>query len=196
LKSRRKLLTFPSSILSASDTASARKSCSGSWFRFSKGSTASVRSTARTRSTGAIKRYHGHQRLDVPRTAGPIAQCIPQTVHSAIEAVLEIDENAFRPKPPDQLLSRDQLTGVLQQWNEHPEGFVLNLNPQAVFAQFPASGIGLVWAEAKHSTARLRRRIRKNHSAGRIRIKPPEIIYLQREIETRWKPASQLMISA
>jgi hypothetical protein len=25
-----------------------------------------------------------------------------------------------------------------------------------VFAQFPASGIGLVWAEAKHSTPRLR----------------------------------------
>jgi hypothetical protein len=84
------------------------------------------------------------KRLDVSRSSGSLSQRVTQPVYSAVQAVVEIDEDALGPQPAPQLLPRHQLAGMLQEDEQDLEGLVPQLDPQTALAQLAGAGIGLV----------------------------------------------------
>src|SRR5260370_14597957 len=60
--------------------------------------------------------------LDVARAFGRIAEPLPEPVHHSIQAVIKIDERAFRPELRSKLFPADQLSCVLQKRSQNSNG--------------------------------------------------------------------------
>src|SRR5208282_2977270 len=70
-----------------------------------------------------------------------VAQGLAQFLDGRVQAVIEVHESVFGPKPLAKLLSRDHLPGLLQQHRQYLEGLLLKLDPVALLGQLPRTQV-------------------------------------------------------
>lgn len=87
-------------------------------------------------------------RLDEARVRGGFAQRRAQTCNSDIQAIVKVNEHVLAPKPLPQLITRDELSGMLQQRGKHLKGLVAKSDPNSTLAKFAEREIGLEAIEA------------------------------------------------
>jgi hypothetical protein len=87
-------------------------------------------------------------RLDKDGVVGGIAKCVAEAVDRAADAVIEIHEHAFRPECLAKLIPAEHLLRPAEQESQSPERQILNLDLDAVLAEFSRVHIGLEHAEA------------------------------------------------
>ena len=93
------------------------------------------------------------QSFDEPWIFRRIVQCIAQTLHRRIQAVIEIDKSIRRPQFALQFRARNYIPGFSKQGGQDPEGLLLQLNLEAIFAQF--AGAEVEFEETKTNDARV-----------------------------------------
>src|SRR5271168_5046199 len=73
--------------------------------------------------------------FDENRVVGGVPECVAEPVDGAADAMVEVDEYAFRPQCLAELLAAQHLVGVAQQKLQRPEGQILNLDFGAILPQ-------------------------------------------------------------
>jgi hypothetical protein len=88
------------------------------------------------------------QRLDEPRHIGRVPERIAQPANRGIQAVLEIDERVFPPEALSQLLTGDQVAGMIQQRLENLKRLVGEIDPDTGLPQLARAQVQLERAKA------------------------------------------------
>ena len=110
-------------------------------------------------------------RLDVPRTIGGIPQRRPQLGHSLVQAAVEIHESVSRPKLFAQLFTGHHFSRVFQQEGENLERLFLQLDTNAVLAQFGGARVYLKDPKPLCSKGPLRR----SHDHSPLQLAEPSM---------------------
>jgi hypothetical protein len=79
---------------------------------------------------------------------GRISQAVAQLLDRHVQAPIEVDEGAVRPKRGSQLLARYQFARSLEEGRQYQEGLPFNLDLPSGLEQLPGRKIYLEGAEA------------------------------------------------
>jgi hypothetical protein len=85
--------------------------------------------------------------FDIPGIFCRIAQSRTQLGHRLVQAAVKIHKRVRRPKPLAQFVSSHNFAGMIQQQAQNLEGLLLELDPNAAFAQL--SGPFIYFENAK-----------------------------------------------
>ena len=77
------------------------------------------------------------------RIVGGIPQRVPKTVDGAADAVIEVDEYPLRPESVAKLVAAEDLVRMVEQELQGAKGQILNLDSDAVPAEFAGMHVGL-----------------------------------------------------
>ena len=69
--------------------------------------------------------------FDKPRRVGRVPESVTQPLDNDVQTVLKIDEGVFWPEPLSQLLTSDELAGVLEQQCERLKRLLLQVDARA-----------------------------------------------------------------
>lgn len=87
-------------------------------------------------------------RFDVTGRACRIAESVAKLLDGFVQSVIEIDENIGGPETSPQFVTRDDLTGPLQQNRENLDWLLRQANLRAVLRELAGSRIQLEKSEA------------------------------------------------
>jgi len=78
-----------------------------------------------------------------------IAKDFAQLADRCVQTIVEVDESICRPELLVKRLAAYQLSLLLQQSNQHLEGFLLQMKLSTAFPQFACFRVGFKWTKAK-----------------------------------------------
>ena len=88
------------------------------------------------------------ERLDEARFLRLVAEGFAQPRNGRIQVVLEVDEDVARPEPVLQLLSRDDLTGPLEEQRQDLEGLLAQADAHPSLVEPPGCEVDFEVAES------------------------------------------------
>jgi hypothetical protein len=81
--------------------------------------------------------------LDVNGRVGDVAQGVAQFHHGGVEAVVEVDEGIGGPEDATEVFAADELAGMLEEIDKHPEGLLADTDGNAVAPQLEIASVDL-----------------------------------------------------
>ena len=87
----------------------------------------------------------------MPGLGGQIAECFAKLIDGGVQAVIEVHERIFAPKPQPHLLARHQFRRSFQQHHQNLKWLRVQPDPNALFTQLSSSLAYLKRAETKHA---------------------------------------------
>src|SRR5689334_19468495 len=87
--------------------------------------------------------------FDEARVVGIVIKGSAKLLENHIKAAVEINEGTVGPEIAPQLITRDDLTGMLQKHEQNTEGLVLNLYAQTIAGERFVGDIGLEQTESE-----------------------------------------------
>jgi hypothetical protein len=97
------------------------------------------------------------------RVVGGIPEGVAQPVDGAADAVIEVDEDPFRPERLAKLVAAEHLVGTAQKQLQGAKGQILNLDPDPILAEFAGAQVRLEDSEAHYGIRYCRWQHKKAH---------------------------------